>query len=73
MRNVRSHSIVRLPTGLPEGPALPARRARMNRSQSRCEKVAGSRSRPKKRRNIAVTTLSRSRVRFPLVGVTSSP
>ncbi|MCE2398218.1 MAG: hypothetical protein J4F34_04110 [Gemmatimonadetes bacterium] len=35
--------MVRLDTGLPLGPTLPARRARMNRSQSRRESVAGLR------------------------------
>lgn len=34
IRNFRSHSMVRSDTGLLVGPILPARRARMNRSQS---------------------------------------
>ena len=72
-RNVRSHSIVRLPTGLPETPTLPARRSRMNRSQSRWDRVSDLRSLLKKRRNIAVATRSRRCVRSPFVGVTSSP
>ena len=34
-RNFKSNSMVRLDTGFPLGPILPARRSRMKRSQSR--------------------------------------
>ena len=70
---LRSHSIIRLPTGLPLGPTLPARRSQMKRSQSRWDGVSGLRSLPKNLRNIAIAALSRRRVVSPLVGVTSSP
>ena len=52
IRHLRSYSIIRSDTGLPLGPTLPALRARMNRSQSRCDKVAGSRLLPRNPRNI---------------------
>ncbi len=39
-------------------PTLPDRLARMNRSQSRYDRVAGSRFRPKNRRNIRVAARS---------------
>ena len=46
-RNFRSYSMVRSDTGRPLGPTLPARRARINRSQSRWESVLGLRCLPK--------------------------
>ena len=58
IRNFRSCSMVRSDTGYPLGPTLPARRARMNRSQSRWENVSGLRPRPKNRRNILVAARS---------------
>ena len=60
-RNFKSRSIIRSDTGLPLGPTLPARRSRMNRSQSRWESVAGFRSLPKHPRNILIAALSCSR------------
>ena len=63
-RNLRSYSTVRSDTGLPLGPTFPARRAPMNRSQSRWESVAGFRCLPKNPRNIFVAT--RSYLREPL-------
>ena len=71
-RSLRSYSMVRSDTGRPLGPTLPARRARMNRSQSRQERVAGLRFGPKNLRNIAIAALSYLRDRLALVGVTSS-
>lgn len=38
---VRSHPMVRSPTGFPLGPILPARLSRMNQSQSRRDRVSG--------------------------------
>ena len=58
IRNLRSHSMVRSDTGLPLGPILPARRSRMNRSQSLRDSVSGFRSRPRNRRNIVVAARS---------------
>ena len=58
IRNFRSCSIIRSDTGFPLGPTLPDRRARMNRSQSRCDSVAGLRPLPKNRRNILVAARS---------------
>ena len=72
-RNLRSRSIVRSATGLPLRPALPARRSRMNRSQSRWDSVAGSRFGPKHPRNIPIVALSYLWDGFVLVGLTSSP
>ena len=60
-------------TGWPLGPTLPARRARMNRSQSLRDSVPGLRSRPRKSRNIAVAARSCMRDVYAFVGVTSSP
>ncbi len=72
IRNFRSCSSVASDTGLPLGPTLPARRARMKRSQSRWDKVSGLRSPPKNRRNILVAALSDRWEVSAFVGVTSS-
>jgi len=64
--------MVRSAAGLPLGPALPARRARMKRSQSRCESVLALRCFPKNRRNIFIVARSCFWVPFALVGVASS-
>ena len=60
-------------TGLPLRPTLPNFRPRMNRSQFRCDIVAGSRFEPKSPTNMRIATRSCRWACSPFVGATSSP